>query len=565
MIIKESIFASEGEYGYAAIPLFTKADSAFEKQASSCLLPDIVRYIEKLKPATGSQYVLVNALGASEFYGSNSNGDAFPEASLIHRPDDWTGNSLVDSIRSKDWPYGYPTFYHAHPYAHHRNKDASRAYGVVELSAWNPKMRRVELVIRVDKDKCERFGGVSIWDKLNAGQFADVSMGARVPYDTCSICLDWKRYRDAQATFDPRKHKYPGEAVLAVHKKNPIRGVSITRKDYCEHTKTKMNKILSDGRKVFVYNDYPRFFDISFVFIGADKTAKVMLKIAGEGRTTDVADEVFFSSYEVAGENTASVADEVLKLAFLGKQAKIKKSEIIKDVRATLPARSARHMARHERHIPRNVLNALGKRPLEEALSTAAGMGIVIRPREFQRIVLVARGQAPLADYLDDKNLTFPGADHEESMTLGPAMFNPAMAQLLLPMMAVRSGMGPVLERRVMIMGGSNHPPLSKHSSLSSPLLNKMGAAYSGYRRSLMDFLAQTPSTLAHVGDAETAKLASAPVSDLFTPLSYDYFKNAFLDEVGGDSVVGEGNKLAGGQPPTWRGESLRGTRNQRW
>jgi hypothetical protein len=30
--------------------------------------------------------VLVNAMGAGEYYGSNSNGDHFPEAGLIHRP-----------------------------------------------------------------------------------------------------------------------------------------------------------------------------------------------------------------------------------------------------------------------------------------------------------------------------------------------------------------------------------------------------------------------------------------------------------------------------------------------
>ena len=39
-------------------------------------------------------------------------------------------------------------------------------------------------------------------------------------------------------------------------------------------------KILPDGRKVFVYNHYPRFFDISFVFIGADRTSFVLEKIA---------------------------------------------------------------------------------------------------------------------------------------------------------------------------------------------------------------------------------------------------------------------------------------------
>jgi len=234
-LLKVAFFQGENEHGQHVFPLFGPSDSSFEKVAAPVLLPEVVRYIDALKPSPSSQYVLLNAMGAVEWWGSNINGDAFTEASLIHKPDNWTGNPLIDQVKAKDWAYGFPTFYFAHPYAHHRNKDATRAFGEVELAAWNPRMKRVELVTRVDKDKCERFGGTGVWDKLKNGDFPDVSMGCKVPYDTCSICLDWKRYRDAQATYDPKRHKSPGDAVLEVHKKHPIRGVSITRKDYCEH------------------------------------------------------------------------------------------------------------------------------------------------------------------------------------------------------------------------------------------------------------------------------------------------------------------------------------------
>src|SRR5690606_22440715 len=101
-MLKYSYFRSETEYGPSAIPLHGKADSVFEKTASAQLLPEVVRYIESLQPQPDSQYVLVNAMGASEYYGSNVNGDAFPEASLIHAPDDWTGNPIVDRLRAKD-------------------------------------------------------------------------------------------------------------------------------------------------------------------------------------------------------------------------------------------------------------------------------------------------------------------------------------------------------------------------------------------------------------------------------------------------------------------------------
>jgi len=49
-------------------------------------------------------------------HNSNINGDHFPEAALIHKPEEWTGNPLIDKVRAKTWAYGFPTFYNAHPY-----------------------------------------------------------------------------------------------------------------------------------------------------------------------------------------------------------------------------------------------------------------------------------------------------------------------------------------------------------------------------------------------------------------------------------------------------------------
>ncbi|MFA5436045.1 MAG: LAGLIDADG family homing endonuclease, partial [Candidatus Neomarinimicrobiota bacterium] len=241
-------------------------------------------------------------------HNSNINGDWFEESGLVHTPTNWSGNPLLDKELGKGWTYGYPTFYNALPYAHHRNKDPSRAYGEVELAVWNELMKRVELVCRVDYDKCQQFGGASVWDKLKVGQFPDVSMGSKVCYDLSSITTDWDLYNKALATFNPTQYAYPGLAVVEYHKKLKekdgvgIRGLSITRADYDEWTTNHMNRILPDGRKVFVYNPYPRFFDISFVFIGADRTAKVMVFIVRHGMPR------YVPSAE-AGEKISSILD----------------------------------------------------------------------------------------------------------------------------------------------------------------------------------------------------------------------------------------------------------------
>lgn len=533
-MIKVSTFLAESEFGLAAVPLFGPADSAFEKVASAGVLPEVLAYIDKLRPRNDAQYVLVNAMGAGEFFGSNINGDHFPEASLIHKPDDWTGNPLLDKDKAKSWPYGFPTFYNAHPYAHHRNKDPSRAYGEVEFAAWNDHMKRVELVIRIDKDKCHLYGGVSVWDKCHLGQFPDVSMGSKVPYDTCSITLDWKLYREALATYRPRIHKHPGMAVLEFHKKlkrkngKGIRGVSITRNDYSEYTKKRMNQILPDGRKVFVWNDFPRFFDISFVFIGADKTAKVMIFIKRAGfiraePSALTAEKMGLRDFsDEPGVKTASVEDHILKRAFL-KRATEKSSEIEKEiVPSQFAGKAVPVLTKCEPDIPEHILRAMSSVPMKNSLSTTSGLGMLLRPREFNRLSLLRRGAEDT-----------PDGDELEGMT--PGDFMPALARILMPMMSQRSALAPYIERRVIIISEKPRAEVPGASSLSPDLLRKMGAAYNGYRRGVLNVVASSQNLIESASlsnEKDMHKLASAQAEELFTPLSYEYLTKAFTDEL---------------------------------
>jgi hypothetical protein len=524
-MLKVSTFLAESEHGLTAMPLFGPADGAFEKVASANLLPEVVQYISTLRPSNTSQYVLVNALGAGEYYGSNINGDHFPEAALIHRPDGWKGDALVDKALAKSWAYGYPTFYNAHPFAHHRNKDPSRAYGEVEFATWNDSMKRVELVIRVDLEKCQRFGGVAVWDKLKNGLFPDVSMGSKVPFDTCCICLDWSAYRDALQTFNPKKHRHPGMAVLAFHKKLKakngvgIRGLSVTRKDYCEHTKSMMNKILPDGRKVFVYNDFPRFFDISFVFIGADRTAKVMVFIKRAGQhlviPSAAAAEQMGLSDSGPGVKVASVSDDLLKRAFLRKDAKDKAGAIEKEVvPSQFAGKAIPVLTKKEPELPPEVMSALSSVPLKSALSTLTGLGIVLRPQEFGKLC--------------------PHHEPPSDAGFGSKDFMPALARRLRPMMQSRSALGPYVEHRVIILSSTHPKEEASASSLSQELLRKIGSAYNGYRRGVMDLVPNSQDLIekAAAKDADLLKVAAAPAEEVFTPLTYAYLNDAFRDEV---------------------------------
>lgn len=924
-MIKVGFFQGSDEHGPAAVPLFGPADSYFEKTASANLLPEVASFIAALKPQNDCQYVLVNAMGAGEYYSSNINGDRFSEAALIHRPDKWSGIPAVDKVAAATWAYGFPTFYRAHVYAHHRNKDASRALGFVELAAWNPHMKRVELITRLEKDRCLKFGGEGAWDKLKAGTFPDVSMGTKVPFDTCfpagtlvrtyfgyrpieqvqvgdlvlthtgtsmravtntlahevdellkitarglpavettvehpflvlrkerarackgfssgqrmrhvpqadgfcprcgttpnldpewvaaedlrpgdymampvqpaaevftvdaarayllgyylgdghvirqrtgkqkrgeyrdmgvgftvgddysdnlerllstitqvssgephvydagegrnasivsvydqdlaawvqdfggrtsagkrlreevfqwndeaklsllgglidtdgsfdvakgstrisssnrglaldaqrlllllgipasvgfagdgsgygvacamwhvfipassagrlvgyslkvqasdtkpgsqtffaggywlapvasvevlqkkttvynlsvehdesyvvegravhncSITLDRKLYQKAWDTYDPKVHKSPGDAILKFHKElkakggEGIRGLSITRNDYSEYGRTQMNRILPDGRKVWVDNDFPAFFDISYVFIGADKIAKAMLKVADDGKMYS-----YMGSAELA-EKLGAADGELEKNAsadVVAKQAEMTK----KVVPNQLAGKAVPALAAAEAGLPTDILNTLGDSGLATALSTLTGLGIVLRPSEFQRVALVSQGAGTLADQFESLGQSFPRTKEKSPVQLSASDFSATLAQLLLPLMAARSAFGPFIEQRVMLVVGSPEKKASSTSSHPSDLLRKIGAAYHGYRENLMHFVSSSQDLIEAATtprDVNLRKLASASPEDLFTPLSFAYLKHAFWNEAPLGNVMQE-------------------------
>jgi hypothetical protein len=528
MIVKVCQFKARQEHGERLVEIFHPGEGGMEKAAAffsmnksaAPMLPQVQSYLEKLQPSPTKIYVLVNALGAGEYWGSNINGDWFPEASLIH-----------------EGPvYGYETFYQAYPYKHHVNKDPSKSFGKVVLSCWNDAMKRVELIVEIDREKARQFGAEDVCDRLDKGMFPDVSMGCKVPYDLCSKCLDWEKYRKAQSTFDPSRHRTVGAAVLEFHKRNPIRGLSVTRNDYCVHLKTMLNKILEDGTKIYAINDYPRFFDISFVFIGADKTAKVMAKLAfadmgnvvvpawmvaeqmgyrqpdvykgfekvaetdapgpppGPPERSNMEPERtpeneralvdLFQAHrpEVTPAGIAMGLDKVRAKLREKKAAQLKGAEIIKDV---VPSQFAGKVLPARPDIPTDILDELGKGSLSEALSTPTTMGMILKPREFQRITIIRMGKKPLADELDRDGLTFPPVEESDrSIPMGSGHFSSVLKRLLLPLMEDRSLLEPVARRRVVRITICGKPEESEDDlkdAEETPFLQKISAAYNGY------------------------------------------------------------------------------------
>lgn len=401
--------------------LFIKGAKGLTKLASvsSELHKDITDFVASTKADSRYVYVMVNALGAGEYYGANINADYFEESEL--NPSD----------PSADW--GYKTFLDAGVYRHHKNKITEKSYGKVLLAVYNPVMHRVELVIRIDRAKAAAEGHQDLLDTLDAGGHPSVSMGARVKFDVCYICGN----------------------------------KSATRDDYCVCMKTQKNQILPDGRKVCVKNPKPRFFDISFVAIGADRTSFSMMKIASVGLAPD----------------DASLVE---KVASKGKLANIIKQ---------LPGMSARLLpgvTSKEHDLSPATIAALSRMPLDRSLTSLSASGVLLKPEEFGELVLRTIGKGQLAERLSGHPLPATSSIDDGVQFGGPHQYS-NITSLLGGSLGGRSFFQPPLTRRIIIsIEVTPSEPVCKHAHVlltdgEKELLNCISAGYNGYRKQLFE------------------------------------------------------------------------------
>lgn len=193
-------------------------------------------HIDSIKFAKDEEPVHLIAVGASEFYGPNRNGDGFKQATCENTHDRF--------VKFAKW------------FRNHKNKPAqgNPYYGNVKCSAYNPVMHRIELLCGLfrTKEAAERYGGLVAdkeLEKLAKGEDIAVSMACRVPYDVCSGCGNQARTRDEYCK--EASCKYGG----------------------CDQNLTKLIKTGSDVHHLHVDNHDPAFFDISNVWRPADRIA----------------------------------------------------------------------------------------------------------------------------------------------------------------------------------------------------------------------------------------------------------------------------------------------------
>lgn len=359
------------EWGPTATPLHPRA---MEKIASDIFIPDkLLDFMNQVRPRDDGRYVLLHAIGAGEFWGDNKNSDYFPEWSLKGDP---IPPDVKEYVREYKLPipieYGHKTFErYGYPYFHHNNHDPVHSIGErVCCAAYNDRMHRVELIVFILKSKAP-----DVIRRIDKGEPVPWSMGAKLPFDVCSVC------------------------------KHPAR----KRSDYCKHLKGMLGRVLPDGHKVFSFNYFPRFFDISVVSVPADRSAYSLKKVAGlleKGEARVVwSPGVGHTSVEpvLPGGDDEEMEKFASMLDYLASGGE-KSADIEKEVPVQEPAKDLGEspidpalwrvmldLASKDREsapkMDKGIMSDLKLEPLKKALTALTSLGIMLRPDEADDLI----------------------------------------------------------------------------------------------------------------------------------------------------------------------------------
>lgn len=201
------------------IPLSSIIDTSTGiKSASSDLVTR--NLIEQHRPKDDSQIMVhLVAMGDSDIWGFNKNGDHFSNDALIKYANTFVTNG--------------------HVFREHDNTCPSKSIGTIKHAAYDPKgMRRVELLVWLDRDKAQQE-----FDLIKKGSALSWSMSCKVPWDECSIC---------------------GNRASRVS-------------NYCDCLKYNLGRYMHEKRAyAYAKNIHPKFFDISHVANPADRVARYL-------------------------------------------------------------------------------------------------------------------------------------------------------------------------------------------------------------------------------------------------------------------------------------------------
>jgi hypothetical protein len=415
----------------------------------------VFRYSD-VKVEPGHSLVHLIALGDSEAYDQNRNGDLFygrPREVEFPEPRGEKRAKIECGNVTQLWTWTK----HAKVYRDHRNKAGDPSYGSVKMAAHNDDMSRVELLVDIPNDDPAWRDDV---EKLASGGDLPFSMSCRIPYDYCSICGN----------------------------RSPARAT------YCDHLKNNMTALTKSGHRVGMINDHMVFFDISRVRVPADRIAYSLMKVAGfdGGLDSERALHVFLPPPQVSGGlfglSKISADETIRKLADIEKRI---------EAVGTAPNESLAIPMPTEGRLPDDLVDELssGRRDIGPALRALGDAKIVVSLRDFVRLVLGDRAGAASGS-VERAEAALPGlfsrlaaeqdAELPEDVACDCRTVLPG--RILRRIDELRPGMSldesPVVGRMtVMVIRGSRPPELRKSAAApDDAVADRMLRAYAAYK-----------------------------------------------------------------------------------
>lgn len=257
-------FTSNGDFnlGIESVHLI-KDPKDLVKRASSFLTP-------KYAKTKGQEDLHIIAVGAYEATGFNRNGDMFR--------DHWcrkNAHYFQDADRAV--------------HRHHKNKKTSPKYGNIKYAGYNELMKRIELVVGLDKDKC-----ADILDEQEKRGHTNWSMASKQAFDICTGC-GHKAYSDA---------------------------------DRCEHIPSCIGELTKEGAMYGMENPDPKWFEISYVFRPADRIGMSLNKLASGDKIRPMLPSDYlriYTGFEPPDDDFLISKKASDKRSILGKAAEIEK------------------------------------------------------------------------------------------------------------------------------------------------------------------------------------------------------------------------------------------------
>jgi hypothetical protein len=313
---------------------------AFVKRAGA----EFVEKVSNIKFAADEIPVHLIAIGSTEDYGPNRNGDGFSRDTC--KKDHQTFEKFARFYRD------------------HANKNPAKSFGIVKASYYNEPMKRIELICALNgtKEAADRNGGLIAdkeTEKLASGKDIPVSMACKIPFDICSSCGNKAR----------------------------------TRAEYCDSTenggrckagglKHNMGRVLEDGHVLHADNIKCSFFDISHVFRPADRIAYV------SGRLEKAASAGVISGAELAeqmgvtmpfGLDTATATKRAAQQLHSLQQLMQAEQECVNNSAGWTQVA----LASHPKVQPNIDINACSFAKMAEVLRGLADAGVILSVKDF--------------------------------------------------------------------------------------------------------------------------------------------------------------------------------------